>query len=79
MKYHENKTKKSKLKQYIMRHSEASFQGFYPLPTLCYNSSTRFPELVRPLFPTLLVDYLRCPCDLSMQYFDTHCFLVSKM
>ena len=54
-----------------MRHSEACFQGFYPLPTVCYNSSTRFPELVRPLFPTRLFDFLCCPCDLSMEYFDT--------
>ena len=41
--------KKSKLKQYIMRHFEAGFQGFLP-PSL----DTRFPELVRSLF--LLLD-----------------------
>ena len=23
------------MKQYTMRHSEAGFQGFYPLPQLC--------------------------------------------
>ena len=44
-------TKESKLKQYIMRYSEAGVQGFCPLPsTLCYNSSIKFPKLVRPLF-----------------------------
>ena len=52
------------MKQYVMRYSEAGVQGFCPLPlTLCYNSSTRFPELVRPLF--LLLDnflFLRPPC-----------------
>ena len=43
-----------------MRYSEAGVQGFCPLPsTLCYNSSTRFPELVIPLF--LLLDNLFVP------------------
>ena len=52
------------MKRYIMRYSEAGVQGFCPLPsTLCYNCSTRFPELVRPFF--LLLDsffVLRRPC-----------------
>ena len=47
--------KKSKLKQYIIRRSEALvFKFLSPPSTLCYNSATRFPELVRPLF--LLLD-----------------------
>ena len=36
----------------------------------CYNSSTIFPELVRPL-SQLLDDFLCCPCYLSMAYFNT--------
>ena len=48
------------MKQYIMTYSEAGVQGFCPLPsTLCYNSSTRFPELVTPLF--LLLDNFFVP------------------
>ena len=44
-----------------MGYSEDGFQGFYPLRrTPCFNSSTRFPELVKSLFPTFLL----CPCDL---------------
>ena len=34
MKYLKNKTKKSKPKRYIMRHSEADLQGFGLLPRL---------------------------------------------
>ena len=34
LKYHKNKTKYSKPKQYIMEHSEAVFEGFYALPRL---------------------------------------------
>ena len=52
---------------------------FFSLPlTLCYNSSTRFPELVRPIF-LLLDDFLCSHCDLSMEYFDTNSLLVSIM
>ena len=64
------KQKKSKLKQCIMRHSEAVFQGLYPRSTICYNSTTIFTELVRPIF-LLLDDFLCCPCDLPIEYFDT--------
>ena len=40
----------SKLKQYIMRHSQAGFQDLSPPLNRCYNSSTIFPELVRISF-----------------------------
>ena len=63
-----------------MRHSEPNFQGFCPLPwlSLYYNSATTLPELVRPLF--LLLDNFLCyPCNLSIEYFDPHRFLVSTM
>ena len=60
-----------------MTPSEDGFQGFCD-STLCQNSSARFPELVRPLFQ-LLHDFLCCPCNLSMEYFNTHSFLVSAM
>ena len=36
-----------------MRHSEAGFQDFYPLPRLSAIIFLQdFPELVRPIFPT---------------------------
>ena len=48
------------------------FLSFLSPPlTPCYNSSARFPELVRPAF-LLLDNFLCCPCDHSMQYFDKH-------
>ena len=62
-----------------MSHSEDGVEDFCPLPrlfALCYNSSTKFPELFRPLL-LLLDDFLCCPCDLSMEYFVTHSVLVS--
>ena len=49
-----------------MRHSEAVFKGFAPSRS---NNSTRFVELVRPIF-LLLDHFLCCPCDLSMEYID---------
>ena len=54
-----------------MRDSEADFKVLSTLPTLCYNSSTRFPEFL------LLDDLLCCLCDLSLEYFDTHSFFMS--
>ena len=40
----------------------------------CHNSSARFPEVVRSLLwqDLLLDDFLRCPWDHSMEYFDKH-------
>ena len=60
-----------------MGHSEAGFQGFYPLPRL-YNSSTRFLESVRPLFPNS-GSCFACPCHLSMECFDADSLTVSTM
>ena len=68
LKYVKNKAKKSINWNNVMRHSEAGFKGFAPS---CSNNSTRFVELVRPIF-LLLDHFLRCPCDLSMEYIDTH-------
>ena len=47
------------------------FKVLPPPPPLipCYNSSARFPQLVRPL-SLLLDNFLCCPCDQSMEYFD---------
>ena len=57
-----------------MRHSEAGFSRFLSPPsTLRFIISTRFPELVRPLF-LLLDDFLCCLCDISMECLETHTF-----
>ena len=59
------------LKQYNHQAFRSWFSRFLSPPsTLCYKSSTRFPELVRPLF-LLLVNFLCCPCYLSMKHFYT--------
>ena len=67
LKYVKNKAKKSINWNSVMRHSEAVFKGFAPSRS---NNSTRFVELVRPIF-LLLDHFLCCPCDLSMEYIDT--------
>ena len=58
-----------------MGHSQIGFQDFYPLDSYSF---TRFPNLVRPL--RLLPHGFLCRlCDLSMEYFDKHSFLVSTV
>ena len=60
-------------------HYEDSSQGsLSPPSTLCYNSSARFPELIRSLFSTSQ-SLLHCFCDLSMEYFNADSFRVSTI
>ena len=77
MKYHQNNNKNLNWKNKTCGVHGAFWRWFSrflsPPWTLCYNTSSRFPELVRSLFPTsgLLLDhFLLCPRNISMEYFD---------